>query len=484
MPTLEWKAGPGVIERDWPPAGGRVAGGAAGGGLPPPGARGALSSPHLPEGAAMRVHVASGAGWRPAAARPGRVSTADVDFLVAVRAGDRGVFSLELERCPRRAVDERGLLPPRGRMTARAVGWRPGSRGQLAFVDVGVARDARSLDRPVAHHARGIAHVATRAGDLCMRASERERRVLRVIELHAVERFDAVALRAAPLLDPGGELSAVRVLVAGVAARGVPGRVELRQADPVLSQAPLEERADGRGPCGEGGVVPMAGRAGRHETRAGQRISGVVRGFVPRESERFDRVARVTPGGRRSQLAPVRIHVAVAAPLESEPLELGRDAVERTVAAPAGHLHVSAAERIAGPLVEAALERACSHLRPSVRGVAAHAIVAQSAGVRILVAVEAGRMRHRPEAREGLGPRRRRRLLVRIRVDHLHMALEALDADVLPLQREIGPCMAEAGSGSPAGLAVAVLAGGSELAAVLVEVTGRALDRGAQERRS
>src|ERR1700738_3184029 len=118
MPTLEWKAGPGVIERDWPPAGGRVAGGAAGGGLPPPGRGGARSSHELPEGAAMRVHVASGAGCRQAAVSPGRLSTADVDFLVAVRAGDRGVFSLELARCPRRAVDEGGPPPPRGCTTS------------------------------------------------------------------------------------------------------------------------------------------------------------------------------------------------------------------------------------------------------------------------------------------------------------------------------------------------------------------------------
>ena len=76
--------------------------------------------------------------------------------------------------------------------------------------------------------------MAGRAAGAGMSAGEREARVAVVVEAHLAPGGDLVAIGAAGLPHPLLELPPVRIRVAGIAARHVSRRMELRQADLVL----------------------------------------------------------------------------------------------------------------------------------------------------------------------------------------------------------------------------------------------------------
>src|SRR5207237_9903282 len=87
---------------------------------------------------------------------------------------------------------------------------------------------------------------------------------------------DLVAVGAAGLLHPLGELARVRVRMAGVAAGDVARRMEPGQADRVLA-APLQDPgADRRGARLEGLLGAMAERARHRFVRAEQWPAPVV----------------------------------------------------------------------------------------------------------------------------------------------------------------------------------------------------------------
>src|SRR2546425_1422998 len=149
-------------------------------------------------------------------------------------------------------------------------------------------------------------------------------------------------------------------------------------------------------------------------------------------------------GGRRAELAEVRVDVAVAAMVEVESLEDGANTRERAVAALAVDRRVSSAERVTGLLMEGALAGDALHFLPIVHGMAGGAVRAEAAFVRVLVAVRAGGVRDRRHAHERLGVGRHRRVGMRLPVRHARMALRALHAGGLAEQRKIRLCLAEA----------------------------------------
>ena len=328
-----------------------------------------------------------------------------------------------------------------------------------------------------AHDAALVRDVAGLAARARVRAGEGEPCLAVVIEAYPHPGSDLVAVGAAGFLHPLGELSRVRVRVAGVATRDVARRMELRQADRVLA-APLQDPgSDRRGARLELRLGAMAEDARHRLVRAEQRPAHVVLCLEARRTEPLLRVTGIAGGGgasRLAQLTEVGVDVTRGATGEGEPLELRLHSRERPVAALAGDGGVGTPQREVRLLVELTLAGRAVQDQPALHRVAALAILAELVRVRILVALEAARVGDRLHARKRLRARGRKGIFHEGRIALLRMAGEALDAGVLPLQREGGAGVVEARSRLPASFVVAVAAGGAELPAMLVEVTVRA----------